>query len=299
MTSVFIHHPEYHCELPPGHRFPMGKFKLLAERLTTLGICSPNDFHQPPIVTHDQLALVHERHYIDAFINGNIDAKAERKGGLPWSPALVHRSLIAVGGTIHTARLALQHGRACNTAGGTHHAFPDHASGYCLLNDLAVAAKVLLAEGVVQRLMIIDCDVHQGDGTAVCCADDDRITTVSFHCGVNFPATKQRSDVDVDMPKGCRDEAYLATMRRVLSELWPKYQPELVLYDAGVDPHVDDLLGHLALSDDGIRQRDRWIFQETARLGIPIAAVIGGGYDRNLPRLVERHSILHQVASEP
>jgi acetoin utilization deacetylase AcuC-like enzyme len=287
--------PGYHSELPAGHRFPMGKFRLLGQRVVDLGLTGHTI--EPPAASRSQLELVHSSAYLDAFIGGGIDAKAQRASGLPWSEDLVRRSILAVGGTIHTARLALAHGVACNTAGGTHHAFADRGSGYCLLNDLVVAARVLLDEGAVRKVLIVDCDVHQGDGTAAICADDDRVFTCSLHCGANFPLRKQHSDVDVDLPRGCGDRAYLATLRAVVDGLLPRVDPDLVLYDAGVDPHKDDILGHLALSDGGLFDRDRWLLNRCRQASLPVAAVIGGGYDENLPRLVDRHAILHRAAA--
>ena len=202
-----------------------------------------------------------------------------------------------MGGTRLTAELALRHGLACHLAGGTHHAHADFGSGYCLLNDLAVAAAWAVETGQVGRVMVIDCDVHQGDGTARIFEQDDRVYTVSVHAGSNFPARKARSDLDVALPRGTGDADYLAVLRKHVIPAIDRVQPGLVLYDAGADVHADDRLGHLELSDTGMAQRDRTMLQACIDRDIPVGCVIGGGYDRDVPRLARRHSILHREAT--
>ncbi|HEY9664639.1 MAG TPA: histone deacetylase, partial [Allocoleopsis sp.] len=205
---------------------------------------------------------------------------------------------IAVGGTILTARLALQYGLACNTAGGTHHAFPNYGSGFCIFNDLAIAARVLLQEGIVQKILIVDLDVHQGDGTALIFQDDPRVFTFSMHCEVNFPGTKQTSDLDVPLPTGMEDDAYLQTLSAYLPDLLTTVKPDLVLYDAGVDVHLGDRLGKLGLSDRGVFCREMQVLNTCVAQGYPVACVIGGGYAEDLSALVYRHSLLHRAASD-
>ncbi|MHC5820605.1 MAG: histone deacetylase family protein, partial [Nostoc sp.] len=224
--------------------------------------------------------------------------KAQRRIGLPWSPALANRTCVAVGGTILTAKLALSQGLACNTAGGTHHAFPSYGSGFCIFNDLAIACRVLQKLGLVQKILIVDLDVHQGDGTAFIFQDDESVFTFSMHCEVNFPGTKQNSDLDVPLPVGMEDDAYLQTLANYLADLLSKVKPDLVFYDAGVDPHIGDRLGKLALTDAGIFRREMQVLSTCMSSGYPVACVIGGGYADDMKSLVWRHSLLHRAASE-
>jgi len=298
MDLPIVYHPDYVVPLPDGHRFPMQKFRMLRDRLLTDGVADQHQFHQPEYPPTKWLELVHTPEYVQAYCTGTLDPKAQRRIGLPWSPALVKRTCTAVGGTILTAKLALEQGLACNTAGGTHHAFPSYGSGFCIFNDLAIAARLLLQSGQVQKVLIVDLDVHQGDGTALIFQDDPRVFTFSMHCEVNFPGTKQKSDLDVSLPIGMEDDAYLKTLDRYLPDLLTQVKPDLVLYDAGVDPHVGDRLGKLALTDSGIYRREMQVFNTCLAYGVAIACVIGGGYADDLAALVYRHSLLHRAASE-
>jgi len=221
-----------------------------------------------------------------------------RRLGFPWSAALVNRTCIAVGGTVLAAELALQTGLACNTAGGTHHAFYDFGSGFCIFNDLAIAARLLLQQGKVRRVLILDLDVHQGDGTAAILQGDERIFTFSMHCSNNFPFHKQQSDLDVELPVGADDAHYLQTLNAILPDLISQVRPDFILYDAGVDPHVEDALGKLALTDEGLYQRDYYVLDACIRWGAPVATVIGGGYQKEIDRLARRHCITHCAASD-
>ena len=276
----------------------MPKFGKLYDMLLSDRVATPEQFHTPTPPPPDWIELVHTPDYIQAYCEGTLDSKAQRRIGLPWSPALVNRTCTAVGGTILTAQLALKHGLACNTAGGTHHAFPSYGSGFCIFNDLAIASRVLQQLGLAQKILILDLDVHQGDGTAFIFQDDDSVFTFSMHCEVNFPGTKQKSDLDVPLPQGMDDEAYLQTLAKYLPDLLCDFQPDLVFYDAGVDPHVGDRLGKLALTDTGIYCREMQVLSTCVAAGYPVAAVIGGGYADDLDGLVYRHSILHRAASE-
>jgi acetoin utilization deacetylase AcuC-like enzyme len=219
---------------------------------------------------------------VAAYCQGSLDAKAQRRIGLPWSPNLVRRTCTAVGGTILTAKLALNQGIACNTAGGTHHAFPDRGAGFCIFNDLAIATRILLHQGLVQRVLIVDLDVHQGDGTAWIFQDDPRVFTFSMHCAVNFPRQKQTSDLDVPLPEGMEDDAYLRQLQAHLPDLLSQIRPDLVLYDAGADTHRGDRLGKLAMTNTGLYARDRYVLTTCVNGGYPVACVIGGGYDDNM-----------------
>ena len=275
----------------------MPKFSKLYEMLLGDRVALPEQIHTPERPPPEWIEFVHTPEYVRAYCEGTLDAKAQRRIGLPWSPALANRTCVAVGGTILTAKLALSHGLACNTAGGTHHAFPSYGSGFCIFNDLAIAARVLQHLGLARQILIVDLDVHQGDGTAVIFQEDSSVFTFSMHCEVNFPGTKQQSDLDVPLPIGMEDDAYLQTLAKYLPDLLSQVKPDLVLYDAGVDPHAGDRLGKLALTDTGIFRREMQVLSTCVALGYPVACVIGGGYADDLDSLVYRHSLLHRAAS--
>lgn len=274
----------------------MPKFQLLRDLLVGDRVITQNQLYQPGAPPREWLELVHEPDYVQAYCQGTLTAKAQRRIGLPWSEGLVMRTCTAVGGTILTAKLALQHGIACNTAGGTHHAFPAYGSGFCIFNDLAVAIKVLQVQGLIRSALIVDLDVHQGDGTAFIFQGDQSVFTFSMHCDVNFPGRKQQSDLDVPLAENTSDGEYLKVLRQHLSPLLTRLQPDLVMYDAGVDVHQADRLGKLALTDAGIFERDRTVLQTCHTAGIPLACVIGGGYSEDMSALVYRHSLLHRAA---
>jgi acetoin utilization deacetylase AcuC-like enzyme len=298
MDLPFVYHPDYVVPLPPGHRFPMQKFGLLYEALIQDGVAIASQFHQPERPPTEWIEWVHTSDYVQGYYQGTLDSKAQRRIGLPWSAALVNRTCVAVGGTILTAQLALAHGLACNTAGGTHHAFPSYGSGFCIFNDLAIAARVVQQLGLAQKILIVDLDVHQGDGTAFIFQNDPSVFTFSMHCEVNFPGTKQTSDLDVPLPEGMEDDAYLQTLASYLPDLLSEVKPDLVFYDAGVDVHLGDRLGKLALSDRGVFCREMQVLGTCVAQGYPIACVIGGGYAEDMQGLVYRHGLLHRAASE-
>ena len=293
-----VYHPHYVAPLPQGHRFPMVKFQKLYELLLKDGILTPENLYQPEIPDQSLLELVHTPDYIENYCQGTLDAKAQRRIGLPWSSELVRRTCTAVGGTILTAKLALEYGIACNTAGGTHHAFPDFGSGFCIFNDLAIAARVLQKWGLVKQVLIVDLDVHQGDGTAFIFQNDPQVFTFSMHCEINFPSRKQTSDLDVPLPEGLDNDGYLQILANYLPDLLSQVKPDLVLYDAGVDTHVGDRLGKLALTDEGIYRRERQVLSTCRAGGYPVACVIGGGYSEEMEGLVYRHSLLHRAARD-
>lgn len=276
----------------------MPKFGLLKDLLLQDGVISPKQLYQPGAPAQDWIEQVHTPQYVSAYRDGTLTPKAQRRIGLPWSPNLVKRTCTAVGGTILTAKLACRYGIACNTAGGTHHAFPDYGSGFCIFNDLAIAARILLSQGLVQRIAIVDLDVHQGDGTAWIFRQDPRVFTFSMHCEVNFPRQKQQSDLDIPLPEGMEDEAYLKMVAAHLPDVLNQVRPDLVLYDAGADIHKGDRLGKLALTNTGLYERDRAVLATCVAAGYPVACVIGGGYDDDMPALVYRHSLLHRAAVE-
>jgi acetoin utilization deacetylase AcuC-like enzyme len=274
----------------------MTKFRRLYELLLQSGLVRSEDVHEPVPATRSWLELAHTPQYVEGVLRASLDDASVRRIGLPMDEKVVRRSRAAVGGTLLASRLALDHGIACNSAGGSHHAFSGHGSGYCVFNDVAVAARVLLDEGRVRRVLIVDLDVHQGDGTAEILARDSGAFTFSIHCSENFPKAKQLSDRDVALPAGTGDEHYLAVLKAELYELLPEYSPELVIYNAGVDPHRNDRLGKLALSDEGIAARERAVLSLCRASGVPIACVVGGGYDMDADVIARRHMILHREA---
>jgi acetoin utilization deacetylase AcuC-like enzyme len=298
MRLPVVHHPAYRAPMPAGHRFPMAKYSCLMAHLLEEHVVMPAQLHRPALAPAAWLERAHTRAYVDAVQGLKLEPAAERRIGLPITPEVVTRSRAAVAGTVLTARLALEHGLACNTAGGSHHAFAGHGAGFCVFNDVAVAARVLLDEGRIERALVIDLDVHQGDGTAAIFAGDPRVHTFSMHCGINFPLHKQSSDLDVELDAGLEDGAYLALLADHLPGLLAEVRPDLVFFNAGVDPHADDRLGRLALSERGLWRRERLVLRTCLGACVPVAGVIGGGYARDLEQLVRLHSILHRVASE-
>lgn len=292
-----VYHPDYVTPLPDGHRFPMPKFGILRDLLIEDGVVNAEQFHEPAKATREQLQRVHSPEYVEAFISGGLDRDAVRRIGLPWSEGLVNRTITAVGGTIKTVELAMREGIACNTAGGTHHAHHDFGSGFCIFNDLAVAAMEMLHRGLVQQVLIIDLDVHQGDGTAAVFAQEPRVFTWSVHCEKNFPSRKIPSDLDTPLAVGVGDDEYLERLGATLPAVLERVEPDLVLYDAGVDVHADDKLGKLELTDAGLLARDHYVLERCRAHGIPTACVIGGGYHVDHTVLARRHSTLHRAAT--
>ena len=294
MTLAAVHHPDYTFDLPARHPFPMAKFRILRHQLIEFD--DRIQWHQPEMADRSALESAHTPAYLEALLTGGLDHAAQRRSGFPWSEALVRRVRLETGGTLLAARLALTEGLALNAAGGTHHAHADYASGYCLLNDLAVTTKTLLAEQRVRRVLIIDLDVHQGDGTARLLADEPNAVTLSVHAARNFPARKALGDEDIDLESGLTDTAYLEVLTDRIPPAIDRVQPDLVIYDAGVDVHTADRLGHLDLTDEGLYRRDRYVIDTVRSRGIPLAGVIGGGYDRDLEALCRRHRQLFVAA---
>eukprot|EP00752_Nemacystus_decipiens_P015135 g13483.t2 len=290
----------------------MSKFSDLAELLAKpsgpLGAVGPvamdsafRPMDRPP---HEWFEAVHDPDYYRGFLEGTLDDKAMRRIGLPYSESLVDRTLLEVSGTVLTARLALRFGLACNLAGGTHHAHKHFGSGYTILNDLAVASRVVQAdsdsttESAAKQVAvtIVDCDVHQGDGTASIFKDDPSVRTVSFHCQDNFPSKKPASDIDIAFPAGAGDEHLSQELRRVLPHEFSQNPPDLVLYDAGVDMHAGDRLGKMLISDEGLLARDYFVISSCLQRGVPVACVVGGGYDSDKDVLAARHSTIFRAA---
>jgi acetoin utilization deacetylase AcuC-like enzyme len=298
MPLPIVHHPAYVATMPPGHRFPMAKFGRLMAHLLEGGVVAPEQVHVPELAPPEWLVLAHAPAYVDAVLGQRLDQAAVRRIGLPIALEVVTRSRAANAGTVLTARLALAHGLACNTAGGSHHAFAAYGSGFCVFNDVAVAVSVLLREGLVERVLVVDLDVHQGDGTAAIFEDEPRVFTFSMHCRTNFPLRKQKGDLDLALDAGLEDEAYLRLLAAHLPGLLEDVRPDLVFYNAGVDPHADDRLGRLALSERGLERRERFVLETCLKAGVPVAGVIGGGYAADLDQLARLHALLPRVASE-
>jgi acetoin utilization deacetylase AcuC-like enzyme len=276
---------QFVLSLPPGHRFPMGKYQMLRDRLADE--LAEIELVQARAATDGELALVHTPAYIQAISDGSVDARVMREIGFPWSPQMVERSRRSVGATICACRAGFRDGVAANIAGGTHHAYPDRGGGFCVFNDAAVAARLMQAERVRTqraplRVAVIDLDVHQGNGTARIFRDDPTVFTLSLHGQKNFPFRKEASDLDVDLPDGTGDDAYLHALERALDELAHRFDPGLVIYLAGADPHEGDRLGRLKLTWDGLEARDRRVFDWAWQRGVPLAFAMAGGYGHKL-----------------
>lgn len=289
MSLPLIHHPDYDASsVDDAHRFPMRKYTLVANLLRAQG----HQLIQPDIATADALERVHTPDYVSAVLTCSLDKKQVRKIGFQMTPAIARRACAAVGGTIHAARFAHAAGAAANLAGGSHHASAESGAGFCVFNDIAVAAEIMLTMPDISRILIVDLDVHQGDGTALIFADRDDVFTLSVHCAENWPTIKPDSDLDVGLPQGTPDAIYLTTLRQVLARAFDLAKPDFVFYNAGVDPHKDDRLGKLALTDGGLATRDRLVGEMCEQRNVPLCGVLGGGYSKDAMEVAKRHLIL-------
>jgi acetoin utilization deacetylase AcuC-like enzyme len=292
--------------LPEPHRFPMAKYRLLRERLLDEGIVSADDLRVPDPIAWDDLRLIHDAGYVDAVANGTLPTDAQRRIGFPWSAMMVERSRRSVGATLAAARTivgdgleavpyesGLCHSRfavAANLAGGTHHAFRDRGEGYCVFNDVAVAAAVLQRDGIIARAAVVDCDVHQGNGTAAIFHGDPSVFTFSLHGARNFPFRKEVSDLDVTFEDGAGDDEYLTALQAYLPGVLDRQRPDLVFYLAGADPYEGDRLGRLKLTIDGLRTRDRVVFDACRDRDLPVVVAMSGGYAPDVDAIVTIHS---------
>ncbi len=292
-----VHHPDYVAPLKPGHPFPMSKYGYLREALVARGLLSPGAYPAPAPASAAQIALAHDPGYVGRVLGQTLDAREIRRIGLPGTERVARRARLSSAGTLLAAWLALEHGIACNSAGGSHHAGPDTGAGYCVFNDVAVAARNLLAQGVAGPMLVIDADVHQGDGTARIFAGDPRVFTFSIHAEKNFPARKAASDLDIGLPDGTGDDDYLQALRHGVAQALAAARPRLVFYNAGVDVWAGDRLGRLGLSEAGIRARDALVIGAVRAAGVPLVGVAGGGYDDAPERLAARHAILFEEAA--
>ena len=289
-TDVFV------LPLPAGHRFPMEKYSRLRAELLASGDFAESDFHLPHAASDDELARAHDRDYIDRVSCGRLSEEEQKAIGFPWSVGMVERSRRSAGATICACRAALEDGIAANLAGGTHHAFRDRGEGFCVFNDAAVAARAMQAEGRARRVLVVDCDVHQGNGTASILRGDDRVFTFSIHGARNFPFAKEESDLDIELPDGCGDDAYLAQLEHGLTTAFDLARPDFVIYLAGADAYADDRFGRLALTFAGLEARDRLVYGTTRATGAPIAVAMAGGYARNIMDTVRIHAATIRLA---
>ncbi|MCB9878024.1 MAG: histone deacetylase [Planctomycetes bacterium] len=284
--------------LPPEHRFPLAKYRLLRERVLTWPASTGVELLLAPRATDAELRLVHTNDYLAGFAAGTLGEAAMKRIGFPWSPELVERSRRSCGGTIAAARTAVVDGAAAYLAGGTHHARADRGAGYCVYNDCAVAARIAQSELGVGRVLIVDTDVHQGDGTAAVFADDPSVFTFSVHGDANFPAEKATSDLDIALPTGTGDDEYLARLRDGLAAAIARSAPQLVFYLSGADPFAGDRLGRLALSKRGLAARDELVFEAVRQLGVPHVTVMGGGYGTRIEDTVDVYERTVRAAVE-
>jgi acetoin utilization deacetylase AcuC-like enzyme len=288
----------YVLPLPPGHRFPMRKYAMLRERVQAAGLGGQAGLLLPPAATDEEILRAHDAAYLERVKHGTLSAAEQRRIGFPWSPEMVERSRRSSGATLAAARAALHEGAAANLAGGTHHAFRDRGEGYCVFNDAAIAALCLQADGLVKRAVIIDCDVHQGNGTAAILAGDPSLFTFSIHAANNFPFTKEESDLDVELPDATGDQAYLVALENGVCHALSAAQPDLAIYLSGADAFEGDRLGRLKLTRHGLAARDRLVFELCRSAGIPVAVAMAGGYGRRIEDTVEIHFETVRLARE-
>jgi len=284
-----FYHDHFVLPLPDGHRFPMSKYALLRRRVAEAAVAAPDAMRVPRPATDEALRRAHTAGYLRKVKEGTLTSREVRRIGFPWSPQLVERSRRSVGSTIAAARAALREGVAVNLAGGTHHAGPNWGQGFCVFNDAAIAARALQAEGLVRRVVILDCDVHQGNGTAAIAAGDETIFTFSIHGAHNFPFHKEQSDLDVPLEDGADDDAYLTALDRGLRQAIERARADLAIYLAGADPYEDDRLGRLALTKEGLAERDHLVFRRCRDAGLPVAVAMAGGYARRVEDTVDIH----------
>lgn len=280
--------PRYYADIGDGHVFPIRKFELVRDRLLREGTLDSAELVEPLPATLDDVLLVHTEDYVSRLCNGTLTPKEIRRLGLPWSELLVRRSFYAAGGTLAATQVALAEGYSSNLAGGTHHSFADRGEGFCVLNDVAISIRAMRARMRLRRAAIVDCDVHQGNGTATIFAGDEETFTFSIHGANNYPLFKAKSTLDVELPDGTSDDEYLDSLAVHLTKVFA-HEPEVVFYLAGADPYVGDKLGRLALSIDGLRRRDAYVLRECYEREIPIVTVMSGGYGKNINDTIEIH----------
>ncbi|MCE7994327.1 MAG: histone deacetylase [Roseivirga sp.] len=291
-TEIYAHH------LPQNHRFPMEKYNLLPEQLIYEGTVTQDSFFRPDSLSTDLVLRTHDATYWDKLLHGKLARQEERRTGFPWSKELVQREVVIMQGTLDAALYALKQGVAMNTAGGTHHAFTDRGEGFCLLNDMAIAANYLLDKELAAKILVVDLDVHQGNGTAQIFRDEPRVFTFSMHGASNYPMHKELSDLDVGLQDGTDDTTYLAVLDQNLKSLFDKVQPDFVFFQSGVDVLATDKLGRLGMSIDGCKRRDRIVLELCKANEVPVMASMGGGYSEKISHIVEAHANTYRLAQE-
>jgi acetoin utilization deacetylase AcuC-like enzyme len=296
MIKVFCK-DEYHLELPPNHRFPMEKYRLIQEQLIFEGTFTEQQFISPNPATFDQLTRVHEKEYIKKLENGLLTKHEIRRSGFPYSKALVTREKLITGGTIDATQAALENGIAFNLAGGTHHAYPDHAEGFCIFNDIAVAASDYLNDNPSHKILIIDLDVHQGNGTAFIFKNESRVFTFSMHGARNYPLHKEKSDLDIELQDDISDKDYLKLVETNVKQLIEDVHPNIVYYLSGVDILINDTLGKVSISMAACRERDIIVLEALHKNDIPCVVSMGGGYAKRIRDIVEAHCNTYRVAA--
>ncbi|MEW7289215.1 histone deacetylase family protein [Aquimarina sp. 2304DJ70-9] len=292
------YHPIYTHPLPQGHRFPMIKYELLPEQLLHEGTCIEDNFFEPEVPNSEPILAVHNKEYHNSLIELSLDSKSARKIGFPLSKELVDREVIIADGTIKASEYALEHGIAMNIAGGTHHAYTNHGEAFCLLNDQAIGARYLLQKGLAKKILIVDLDVHQGNGTAEIFENDDTVFTFSMHGANNYPFKKENSDLDIELPDQINDEEYLKTLKEALPKLIKDQKPDFMYYLCGVDILSTDKLGKLGCTVAGCAERDRYVLQTCKDLEIPIMCSMGGGYSPDIKTIVEAHANTFRLAQD-
>ena len=288
--------PIYHYQLPPKHRFPMEKYSLLPEQLLYEGTITEADFFAPAELSEEAILRTHTEEYWHKLKTNTLSRKEARAIGFPMRPELIARGRVIAHGTLDCARHAFREGVALNIAGGTHHSFADRGEGFCVFNDIAIAATELLHAGEIRRAIVVDLDVHQGNGTAKIFAGDDRVFTLSFHGARNYPTRKTTSDLDVGFADGTEDEEYLAKLYAVLPDLLDRVRPDIVFYLSGVDILATDKLGRLGCTLRGCAERDRFVFQTCYDRNLPVAVAMGGGYSERLATIIEAHANTYRMA---
>jgi acetoin utilization deacetylase AcuC-like enzyme len=295
-TMRVAYTPRYYADIGEGHVFPIRKYELVRDRLLREGTLRPADIREPQPAPLADVLLVHTDDYLTRLRAGSLTARELRRLGLPWSKALVRRSFLAAGGTLQAARWALSEGIGSNLAGGTHHAYPDRGEGFCVLNDVAIAIRTLRRDGLIKRAAIIDCDVHQGNGTAAIFENDAEVFTFSMHGAKNYPLFKERSTLDVELDDGTEDAEYLETLQTNLPRIF-EHAPDIVFYLGGADPYKGDKLGRLALTIEGLRARDELVLKECRARRIPVVTTMSGGYAADISETVEIHCNTIRAAS--
>ena len=292
-----INHPDYVAQIGDDHRFPIKKFGELIKLLRKKNIATTYNTFEPNEVSVTTLLNVHTEEYINKINNLSLDKDEIRKLGFPLVKSVRRRSFVATGGTVLASKLAVKHKLACNTAGGSHHAFSNQGNGYCVFNDVAVATSYLKKKYKYKKILILDLDVHQGDGTAKIFESDDSVFTVSIHSKKNYPSKKQKSNIDIELEDGIKDEEYLNVVNQLLQKIGD-LQFDFVFYVAGVDVHFEDRLGKLNITETGIRNREELVINKFFKRNIPLCGVLGGGYNHNFEQLVNLHSILHETCKK-